>query len=114
MIFSYFTHYDEKRFFKKFFILNNGQHYGKVFLENLIFCKFFLPDKKYKFYYKVESLLKKDKYENLKKENFINHFIFYKSYLKVFKDFKFAKSKILFSEIKKILKRIEILIIFLG
>ena len=105
LIFSYFTHYDEKRFFKKIFYPKQWSTLWESISGKSNFLQIFIPDKKYKFYYKVESLLKKDKYENLKKENFINNFIFYKSYLKVFKDFKFAKSKILFSEIKKNLKK---------
>lgn len=60
-----------------------------------------------KFFFQVENLVKKKNFKNLKKENFINYFIYYKYFLKVFRDFKVFKSKILYYNIVKKIKDSE-------
>ena len=72
--------------------------------ENSNFLQIFIPNKKFKFFFQVENLVTKNSYKDLKKENFINHFIFYKYYLSVFKDFRNIRPKNLLLKIEKKLK----------
>ena len=104
LIFSYFTHYDKKKFNEKIFYPKQWSSLWEKIIENANFLQIFLPDKKFKFFFQVENLIKKKKFKNLKKENFINYFIFYKYFFKVLRDFRIFKSKILYSSMEKKIK----------
>ena len=104
LVFSYFTHYDEKKFSKNIFYPKQWSNLWEKINENSNFLQIFIPNKRFKFFFQVENLVTKNSYKDLKKENFINHFIFYKYYLSVFKDFRNIRPKNLFLKIKKKLK----------
>ncbi len=107
LIFSYFTHYDIKKFNEKIFYPKQWTGLWEEIIENANFFQIFLPNEKLKFFFQVENLVKKKNFKNLKKENFINYFIYYKYFLKVFRDFKVFKSKILYYNIVKKIKDSE-------
>jgi len=107
LIFSYFTHYDIKKFNEKIFYPKQWTGLWEEIIENTNFFQIFLPNEKLKFFFQVENLVKKKNFKNLKKENFINYFIYYKYFLKVFRDFKVFKSKILYYNIVKKIKDSE-------
>ena len=107
LIFSYFTHYDIKKFNEKIFYPKQWTGLWEEIIENANFLQIFLPNEKLKFFFQVENLVKKKNFKNLKKENFINYFIYYKYFLKVFRDFKVFKSKILYYNIVKKIKDSE-------
>lgn len=107
LIFSYFTHYDIKKFNEKIFYPKQWTGLWEEIIENANFLQIFLPNEKLKFFFQVENLVKKKNFKNLKKENFINYFIHYKYFLKVFRDFKVFKSKILYYNIVKKIKDSE-------
>ena len=107
LIFSYFTHYDIKKFNEKIFYPKQWTGLWEEIIENANFFQIFLPNEKLKFFFQVENLIKKKNFKNLKKENFINYFIYYKYFLKVFRDFKVFKSKILYYDIVKKIKDSE-------
>ncbi len=107
LIFSYFTHYDMKKFNEKIFYPKQWTGLWEEIIENANFFQIFLPNEKLKFFFQVENLVKKKNFKNLKKENFINYFIYYKYFLKVFRDFKVFKSKILYYNIVKKIKDSE-------
>ena len=107
LIFSYFTHYDIKKFNEKIFYPKQWTGLWEEIIENANFFQIFLPNEKLKFFFQVENLIKKKNFKNLKKENFINYFIYYKYFLKVFRDFKVFKSKILYYNIVKKIKDSE-------
>ena len=104
LIFSYFTHYDEKKFSNKIFYPKQWSNLWEKINENSNFLQIFIPNKKFKFFFQIENLVTKNSFKDLKKENFINHFIFYKYYLSVLKDFRNISPKSLFSKIEKKLK----------
>ena len=103
-IFSYFTHYDKERFNDKNFYPKQWSSLWDNIIDNSNFFQIFLPNKKFKFFFQLENFLKKKKFKNLKNENFINYFIFYKYFFKVFKDLKLYRSKNIYLSIVEKIK----------
>ena len=101
-IFSYFTHYDSKKFAENIFYPKQWAHLWEMVNNHTNFIQLFIPDKKFKFFFQIKNFLKKKKIENLKSGNFINEYITFKYFNKVRKDFKNLKSRVNFSEIENL------------
>ena len=106
-IFSYFTHYDIKKFSKKIFYPKQWANLWELIKEDSNFLQLFIPGKKLKFFFQIENLLRKEKIADLKSENFLNNIIFFKNFIEVIKNFKVIKSKINYLELDKILNKDE-------
>lgn len=106
-IFSYFTHYDLKKFSQKVFYPKQWAHLWETINQNANFIQLFLPNRNFKFFFQIKNFLKKKKFKNLNDENFINNNIYFEYYYKVRKDFKKLKIKTSYSQIDNLLKKNE-------
>jgi surface carbohydrate biosynthesis protein (TIGR04326 family) len=104
-IFSYFTHYDPKKFLNRIFYPKQWSQLWDITNHNANFMQLFLPNKKFKFFFQIKNFLSKTKFDNLNEENFINNNIFFEYYKKVVNDYKNFKKRIDRLDLKKIFQK---------
>ena len=103
-IFSYFTHYDSKKFVNKIFYPKQWAHLWKMIYNDTNFVQLFIPNKKFKFFFQIKNFLKDKKFENLKSKNFINEYITFKYLNRVRKDLKNFKTRVNYYKIENLFK----------
>jgi len=104
-IFSYFIHYDPKKFYKRIFYPKQWSYLWDIINKNSNFVQLFLPSKKFKFYFQIKNFLSKKKFDNLDEGNFVNNNIFFEFYIKVIKDYNKYKKKINQLDLKNLFKK---------